>query len=207
MSAREYYEEYWSRPQPSPLGDPLTTTRGEILRQHLSASDRRILDVGCGPGTVVGEMTAEGRDVIGLDISHRAVELAASRHPFATFRQASIEDLPWPVDAQSQDVVLAFEVIEHLLRPAALIQGAQQALRPGGHLALTTPFHGRLKNIVVSLIAFDHHFDPEGDHIRFFSDRSLRNILTNNSFEVEAIHHFGRFAPLWAGVFVWARKT
>ena len=57
-----------------------------------------------------------------------------------------------------------------------------------------------------SLVAFDHHFAPEGDHIRFFTDAALRQLLLSNGFEVERIRHIGRFAPLWAGVFVWARK-
>jgi len=97
-------------------------------------------------------------------------------------------------------------VVEHLLQPRALVEGARQALRAGGHLALSTPYHGRLKNVVVSLAAFDHHFATEGDHIRFFSDGALRRLLETCGFEVEWIRHFGRFAPLWAGVFVWARK-
>ena len=63
-----------------------------------------------------------------------------------------------------------------------------------------------MKNAVLSLIAFDRHFAVEGDHIRFFSDRSLRRLLVETGFNVERIIHFGRFSPFWAGVFVWARK-
>jgi len=103
-------------------------------------------------------------------------------------------------------VVVAFEVLEHLLRPGALIEGAREALRPGGHVALSTPYHGVSKNVVLSLVAFDRHFAPEGDHIRFFTDGALERLLNANGFAVERIRHFGRFAPLWAGVFLWARK-
>jgi 2-polyprenyl-3-methyl-5-hydroxy-6-metoxy-1,4-benzoquinol methylase len=162
--------------------------------------------VGSGPGIVAGVLARDGHYTTGMDISQRAVEFAGERYPSATFIRHSAEETPWPIEPGSQDVVVAFEVIEHLLRPRALIGGAQEALRVGGRLALSTPFHGRLKNVAVSLFAFDHHFAPEGDHIRFFTDRALRHLLTSNGFEVEQIHHVGRFAPLWAGVFVWARK-
>ena len=42
------------------------------------------------------------------------------------------------------------------------------AQRHGGGLALTTPYHGRIKNFAVAALAFDRHFDVEGDHVRFF---------------------------------------
>jgi 2-polyprenyl-3-methyl-5-hydroxy-6-metoxy-1,4-benzoquinol methylase len=206
MSLHEYYEEYWDRDDPTPLKDPLTPTRMTLLRQQLGSDDHRILDAGCGSGTVVGELGNEGLETIGLDISQRAIELASRRHPSALFLRHSAEDLPWPVEPGSQDVVVAFEVIEHLLRPRALIEGAREALRLGGHVAVSTPYHGVSKNVVVSLVAFDRHFAPEGDHIRFFTDGALERLLHSNGFVVERIRHFGRFAPLWAGVFVWARK-
>jgi 2-polyprenyl-3-methyl-5-hydroxy-6-metoxy-1,4-benzoquinol methylase len=131
---------------------------------------------------------------MGIDISERAVEIAQGRYPSATFVRHSVEDVPWPIDPRSQDVVTAFEVIEHLLRPRALVEGASAALKTGGHLALSTPYHGRVKNLVVSLIAFDHHFAPEGDHIRFFSDRALKRLVTANGFEIERVGHGGSSA-------------
>jgi 2-polyprenyl-3-methyl-5-hydroxy-6-metoxy-1,4-benzoquinol methylase len=201
-----YYEEYWHRGDPTPLKDPLTSTRVALLRKHLPKGDHRILDAGCGSGRLVTELAREGFEAIGFDISQHAVELAYERNRSARFFRHSAEELPWPVEPSSQDLVVAFEVIEHLLRPRALIIGAHQALRPGGHIALSTPYHGLLKNVVISFFAFDHHFAPEGDHIRFFTDASLAQLLTSNGFAVERVRHFGRFAPLWAGVFVWARK-
>jgi 2-polyprenyl-3-methyl-5-hydroxy-6-metoxy-1,4-benzoquinol methylase len=206
MSMHSYYEEYWHRTDPSPLKDPLTSTRIALLRKQLGKGDHRILDAGCGAGTVVGELARIGYEATGFDISQHVVELASERNPSARFFRHSAEELPWPVEPNSQDLVVAFEVIEHLLRPRALIAGARDALRRGGHIALSTPYHGVLKNLVISLFAFDHHFAPEGDHARFFTDSALRQLLTSNGFEVESVRHFGRYAPLWAGVFFWARK-
>jgi 2-polyprenyl-3-methyl-5-hydroxy-6-metoxy-1,4-benzoquinol methylase len=196
-----YYEEYWLREEESVVADPLTPRRIGLLRAELRPDDRKILDAGRGPGTLVSELAEAGYEAIGLDI----FELASRRYPAARFLQHSVEDLPWPAEPGSQDFVAAFEVIEHLLRPRALIEGAGQALAPGGHLALS--YHGLLKNTAAALVAFDRHFAAEGDHIRFFSDRALRLLLTSAGFEVERIRHFGRFPGVWAGVFVWARKA
>jgi SAM-dependent methyltransferase len=141
-----------------------------------------------------------------MDISARAVELAAATHPECEFVQHGVEELPWPVAGGSVDVVVAFEVIEHLLQPTRLLEGARDALVPGGRIALTTPYHGRAKNIALALTSFDEHFAVNGDHIRFYTDAALRSSLERTGFAVERIRHFGRAWPLWAGTFVSARK-
>jgi 2-polyprenyl-3-methyl-5-hydroxy-6-metoxy-1,4-benzoquinol methylase len=206
VSLEQHYENYWRAELPPPVHDALTETRHALLRDRLNNNDRRVLDVGAGTGALVDQLGVEGRDATGFDIAQRAVDLALARFPSGRFIRWSAENLPWPIEPRSHDVVVAFEVIEHLLQPRQLIRGAHEALRRGGHLALTTPYHGFFKNIVLSTIAFDHHFNPEGDHIRFFSDAGLRELLESEGFVVETVRHFGRAWPVWAGVFIWARK-
>ncbi len=205
--AEEYYDEYWSGDAPPPLDDPLRGERARLLAPRLErAGARTVLDAGCGAGALVAELTAGGLTVTGLDVSGRAIEAATRAHPECHFVRHSLEQVPWPVDRAAFDVVVSFEVIEHLLRPRRLLEGAHEALRPGGHLALTTPYHGLLKNLAVTVLAFDRHFAVEGDHVRFFSDAALRRLLAETGFEVVSLAHFGRFFGLWAGVFVWARR-
>jgi 2-polyprenyl-6-hydroxyphenyl methylase/3-demethylubiquinone-9 3-methyltransferase len=155
---------------------------------------------------VVAALAGDGIPAVGIDVSARAVAIASERHRDHRFVRHAAEDLPWPVAPGTIDLVVSFEVIEHVLRPRRLLEGAYEALRPGGHLALTTPYHGLLKNLAVSAFAFDRHFDVEGDHIRFFSDQALRRLLGATGFDVLRLEHFGRFRRLWAGVFVWARR-
>lgn len=203
----EYYDEYWSGDAPPPLDDPLRGERARLLKPRLERSGARtVLDAGCGAGALVAELTEGGLTATGLDVSGRAIEAAARAHPECRFVRHSLEEVPWPVDRGSFDVVVSFEVIEHLLRPRRLLEGAHEALRPGGHLALTTPYHGLLKNLAVTVLAFDRHFAVEGDHVRFFSDAALRRLLAETGFEVVSLAHFGRFFGLWAGVFVWAQR-
>lgn len=206
-SLESYYEDYW-RDERGPLGaDPLAAARVALLRSELAREPAfAVLDAGCGAGNLVAALAADGVTAVGMDISAHAVERAAAAHPGQRFVRHAVEERPWPVAPESVDLVVAFEVIEHLLRPADLLAGAHEALRPGGRLVLTTPFHGRAKNVVLALTRFERHFAVEGDHIRFFTDRSLRALLEDAGFGVERISHFGRGWPLWAGVFVAARK-
>jgi len=200
-----YYDEYWQQESPVPCSDPLTPTRVERLRRVLPPK-ARVLEAGCGSGDLVAFLASAGHEAVGMDVSARAVELASSRHPDATFVHHSVEELPWPVEAGSFDAVVSFEVLEHLLRPRRLLEGARTALRSGGQLVLTTPYHGLLKNLAIVVAAFDRHFAVEGDHLRFFSDRALRRLLEDTGFELVRLEHLGRARWLWADVFASARK-
>ena len=204
----QYYDEYWRRANPPPCADPLAAVRRRLLEGELEslAPAARVLDVGCGAGDLVATLAAGRFEAVGMDVSAEAVARASRRHPGCRFVRHSIEDVPWPLQAESFDAVVSFDAIEHLLRPGRLLEGASSVLRPRGVLALTTPYHGVVKNIAVAALAFDRHFDVEGDHIRFFSDRALRRLLAEAGFEVERVRHFGRIWGLWAGTFVRARR-
>ena len=206
-SIKDWYEDYWS--EPDEYADAHAEIRLRLLR-NLLASERRalsVLDAGCGLGHVVRALTDDGHDVVGMDVSRTAVEVAARSHEGCEFVEHSVEDLPWRIAPASVDLVVAFEVIEHLMRPRLLLEGAYGVLKPGGHLALTTPYHGWLKNVALATLAFDDHFRIEGDHIRFFSDRALERLLQETGFSVVRRLHFGRIWGLWAGVFMWAQRT
>lgn len=205
--AESYYEEYWNRPDPPPVGDPLAPRRLEILLGLLrSVGARRVLDAGSGTGDLVAALSAEGFDAVGMEVSATAVERAATAHPGCEFVRHSVEELPWRVEAGSFDAVVSFEVVEHLLRPRSLFEGAREALTSRGRLAVSTPYHGLVKSVAVSALRFDEHFAVEGDHIRFFSDRALQQLAGETGFEVERIHHLGRAWPVWANSLLWARR-
>lgn len=209
MSSRRY-EDYWTEAEPSPLSDPLTSRRSEFLWGRVpsvNAKRLRLLDCGAGHGALLAEARARGLEAAGLEVSGAAIARADESHPGVDLRQHSVEDLPWPIEPSSWDVVVSFEVIEHLLEPRALLGGARSALVRGGALFISTPYHGLVKNMAVAAFRFESHFAVDGDHIRFFTDRALRRLLETNGFEVLEIAHLGRFWPLWANTIIWSRKA
>jgi 2-polyprenyl-3-methyl-5-hydroxy-6-metoxy-1,4-benzoquinol methylase len=206
---KAYYEAYWNRDAPPPLADPLAATRLRILWSLIQATGPgtgALVDCGSGHGELVGELERRNFAVVGIEISETAVEYARLAHPASRFICHSVEERPWPIPQSSFDYATCFEVVEHLLQPIELLRGAYEALRPGGYLALTTPYHGRIKNVAIALLGFERHFDVRGDHIRFFTDGSLRDIVNDTGFAIEKTIHFGRLPGLWSGVFIWARK-
>lgn len=86
-----------------------------------SLSPETFLDAGCGEG-FVAEMLLQripGLQVTGFDFNPSSVAMAKQKNPNATFREASIFEIPYPDDAF--DVVGCFEVLEHQDNPAAAL--------------------------------------------------------------------------------------
>jgi SAM-dependent methyltransferase len=98
-----------------------------------------VLDAGCGSGYGSAELAKTGASVTGADVSGEAV--AYAREHFGAqgirFVEAPCESLPF--DAESFDLVTAFEVIEHLERWRELPAEANRVLKPGGALLVSTP--------------------------------------------------------------------
>jgi 2-polyprenyl-6-hydroxyphenyl methylase/3-demethylubiquinone-9 3-methyltransferase len=203
------YEQYWSVKAPSPLSDPHTAARWRLLWERLprlQTRPARLLDCGAGDGSLIAEAGLRGIEAVGLEISATAVERARSTSPLLDLRRHSVEDLPWPVASTYFDAVVSFEVLEHLLEPTALLEGARDALAPGGLLALSTPYHGLVKNLAIAAVRFEQHFAVEGDHIRFFTDRALRRLIESAGFVLSDVTHLGRLRPFWANSVVFAEK-
>jgi hypothetical protein len=82
-------------------------------------------------------------------------------------------------------------------------------LRPCGALLLSTPAHGRGLMLVLALSArrFERHFDPRSDHLRFYSERTLRRLLEEFRFEEVRVRAAGGFPGLRRVLLVDARRA
>jgi SAM-dependent methyltransferase len=105
--------------------------------------------------------------MVGVEPDAEGVRIARQKCPQATFYKLAVDDGPAQVLAdypQGFDAVVSTEVIEHLYAPRQLAAFAHGVLRDGGHLVLTTPHHGYLKNLAISLVnGWDRHADPLWD--------------------------------------------
>ena len=103
------------------------------------ARGRRVLDIASGTGYGAAELAAVARSVTGIDIAEEAVRYASERfqRPNLTFQSATAESLPFP--DQSFDLIVAFEVIEHLTDFRALLSEARRLLAPGAQFIVSTP--------------------------------------------------------------------
>ena len=105
-------------------------------------SGRRVLDFGCGTGYGAHRIASECADIVGVDISDSAIAFAREKYRADNldFRQIkSVEDAPLPFPDGSFDVVLSFQVIEHVPDADRYLSEVRRVLAADGMLIVATP--------------------------------------------------------------------
>lgn len=170
----------------------------------------RVLDVGCGNGFLAGWFAQQGCLVVGIDLSKNGIEHARRTHPAARFEVlGATQDLIHLLEAEQFDIVVSTEVVEHLYAPRDWAAGCFGALRPGGMLICTTPYHGFLKNLFISLKnGWDRHMNPlrDGGHIKFWSRATLTKLLRESRFTNIRFRGAGRAPYLWMSMVMTAER-
>lgn len=164
------------------------------------ATQTRVLDLGCGNGSLTHLVAQHGYEVVGLDSSEQGIAIARESFPECKFIEADIYDLPDAGLVNSFDIVMAVEVIEHLFYPKELVRYAQKCLKPGGSLILSTPYHGYLKNLLLAASGkMDEHFTVLWDmgHVKFFSVPTLTTLLKAEGYTDISFKFAGRLPYLW----------
>src|SRR5690349_12094180 len=122
--------------------------RGELVEvQHLAryawatalAPGRRVLDAGCGLGYGAAMLADAGAEsVAAVDLAAEIIDVARDQTgDRVTFEVADLRSLPFADDAF--DLVVCFEVIEHIEEQPAALDELRRVLAPGGVLAISSP--------------------------------------------------------------------
>ncbi len=185
---KRFYEEFWDQMSQDPQPWEWESRRALLLSEV--RPDDAVLDLGCGAGRFVGELLHMGVSTIGVDIAEAAISRATINVPGGDLRVLN-EDGSIPLDHNSIDLVWCSEVLEHIADTAGVLNEVRRVLKPGGRLLITVPFHGKIKNITIALTKFESHFDPLGQHLRFFTQKSLSTTLRNAHFDQVKINAYG----------------
>jgi SAM-dependent methyltransferase len=173
---RDFYEDVWAELPEDP--EPWAWERRRALLLGEAGAGERVLDLGCGAGRFVAALREAGADPVGVEIAEGALERARRNVPGAEFHATTKE-----LEDASVDLVWCSEVLEHVPDTAGLLSEARRVLRTGGRLLATTPSHDLPRRALIALARFDAHFDPLGQHVRFYSRRSLARVLSEFAFE------------------------
>jgi 2-polyprenyl-3-methyl-5-hydroxy-6-metoxy-1,4-benzoquinol methylase len=161
----------------------------------------RILDVGCGNGSLATEFSKRGHQVTGIDLAESGIRIAREYCPSARFEvQGANIGILSRLGEKPFDLVYSVEVIEHLYDPRSFMIACFEATKPTGQFVCTTPYHGYLKNLVISLASgWDKHADPlfDGGHIKLFSRKKLEALMREIGFEGIQFRGSGRYPYLW----------
>jgi 2-polyprenyl-3-methyl-5-hydroxy-6-metoxy-1,4-benzoquinol methylase len=170
-----------------------------------------VCDLGCGNGYMAGRLAERGYQVTGVDASESGIAIARANFLRSTFIHAPVDSsLRDRTGLKAFDLVVSSDVIEHLYRPDDLIEAAASLAKPNGRILIGTPYHGYLKNLVLSVTGrMDAHFGVHdvGGHIKFFSVKTLSDLLTKHGFSDLKFSYYGRAQWLWKNMICLARKS
>lgn len=152
-----------------------------------------ILELGCYPPEALLLSLRQRYQVFGICSDFEPVNLP-------DVAKLNIESDPFPFPANSLDLVLLCEVIEHMTQhpPTHLLTQIHQVLRPGGHLLITTPNQTQLKNLARRLFRLAPpagHDSTYSAHHHEYTLAELGSTLTHHGFTVTQAQHIDFYTP------------
>jgi 2-polyprenyl-6-hydroxyphenyl methylase/3-demethylubiquinone-9 3-methyltransferase len=130
---------------------------------------RTVLDVGCGGGILADSMARKGAEVLGIDLADKSLKVA-QLHARETgtrgvqYRAISAEALAAEQPA-SFDIVTCMEMLEHVPRPASVVQACADLAKPGGWVFFST-IHRNPKSFLFAIVGAEYllRLLPRGTH-------------------------------------------
>src|SRR3954469_1972272 len=177
-AVKTFYEDVWAELPDDP--EPWAWERRRALLLGEARAGERVLDLGCGAGRFVAALRDAGADPVGVELAEGALDRPRRTVPGADLRAMTGAI---PLEDASVDLVWCSEVLEHVPDTAGLLSEVRRVLKTGGRLLATTPAHDLLRRVLIALLRWEEHFDPLGQHVRFYSRRSLTRTLETFAFE------------------------
>ncbi len=176
MDHQAYLDEVWAAVPEGAEPERLALRRAFLL--GAVAPGTVVADVGCGEGVFAEALRLAGARPVCVDAADEPLRRLRRRFP-------ALDDVrrwplagPLPLADGEAGAAWAGEVIEHVVDVGAFASELRRVTRPGGTILVTTPDHGlRTRLALVGPRRFDDHFNPHADHLRFFTRRTLRDVL------------------------------
>jgi len=171
---------------------------GEDVVQLLAPQQgERILDLGCGTGTLTHLIAQAGARVIGIDKSPAMIQRAQAAYPDLDFRVLSATEFYFETPF---DAVFSNATLHWVLDKETAVEHIAQALRPGGRLILEMGGKGNVEEIVVAtrkVLTRHGYYSNAASQLWYFPSLSeYSTLLEKKGFRVRFAAHFDRPTPL-----------
>ncbi len=146
-AAFDYEAKRWGAGPLRPRPWYMNGLKLRYLLEDLALVHGRVLDVGCGAGSVAKAVKRERPDleVFACDVSRSAIAAAGASPEGVDFRLATAERLPFG-DGEF-DFVWIFDVLEHVDQPEAVLHEVARVLKPGGGFHIVLPLEGQPRTL------------------------------------------------------------
>ena len=141
----------------------------------------RALEIGSGTGTLLRRLRDRGYDVQGVDLSEALIAESRRWHNDLPLQQVAGTALPF--GDRTFDIVMSFDVLEHIPDTDAHLREVRRVLKPGGAYLIQTP--NKWTNVVFETIRWRSFTRFRQDHCSLHSLPELRRRLTSHAFSVQ----------------------
>jgi 2-polyprenyl-6-hydroxyphenyl methylase / 3-demethylubiquinone-9 3-methyltransferase len=143
--------------------------RLEWIDKLSRVSGKRVLDVGCGGGILSDAMARKGANVLGIDLSTKALKVAQlhameAGTPSVEYREIAAESLADEMPGQF-DTVTCMEMLEHVPDPSSVVAACAKLAKPGGWLFFST-LNRNPKSFLFAIVVAEYVLKllPKGTH-------------------------------------------
>lgn len=171
-----------------------TPQRTKLLLSWIGTG-KKILDLGCYDGRDSVLFKKQGNEVYGVDKTKSA--LAKAKKLGIKTYHLDIEKQPWPFKKEFFDVMIAGEIIEHLVDTDRFLKNIYRILKSNGVLILTTPNLASLGRRLLLLLGKNPYIEvskhkevngfPPVGHVRYFVKETLQKLLAYHGFVIEEL--------------------
>ena len=166
----------------------------EALYRGIDGEPGRVLDLGCSTGAF-GKALKErhpGTHVTGIEAGRAAADIAATR--IDRVIRARIEHLDFAgegIGAGSLDLIVAGDILEHLVNPWAILARMRGLLAPGGRIVASIPNVRNFQFVAALLLEGKFRYAERGlldvTHLRFFTFDEIQVMLDDAGFVLDTL--------------------
>jgi 2-polyprenyl-3-methyl-5-hydroxy-6-metoxy-1,4-benzoquinol methylase len=160
---------------------------------RMVGTGKRVLELGCGPGMITRLLASQQCKVTALELDGNALQVAAKY--CETGHICDLNDPIWPtklIDVEKFDVIVAGDVLEHLLNPWATAEYLTPLLADDGHIVISLPHAGH-NAVIACLFASDFPYQPWGlldrTHIRFFGMHNIQALCEQAGLKIVEVDY------------------
>lgn len=153
-----------------------------VISRYLKKPNQKILDIGCGAGTLSLYLANKGHNVLGLDISSKAIKECLKSKKALGLNNVDFRTLDFLAmkTKNRYDAVLFTEVIEHLEDDSKALGSIHNFLKPSGIMILSTPSD----TAPLHKLGITKKFDEEVGHLRRYSLEEIQEIVRKSGFKI-----------------------
>lgn len=168
----------------------------QIIKKWLEPEQKlSALEVSCGKGRAVRELSSQFEEYLATDISSEMLAIARQSNPNVRFELQDAENLN--INSESKDVVICLEALVHYPNPEIAIKEFYRVLKPSGILIIDSDNKYSLRRLIKKAHQIIERSDKQfgEDIFRSYSKRELLEMIKTPGFKVEEFQYIGLISP------------